>query len=616
MTFSPEKSYCPICRGGMIVQKTNLRFPKSIKYGSPVIRVVTTKCKAGCINSDGKLVTRKPYALHRLVDQGSNHAYDVEVFVGLQRYFHKKQRTEIKDKLMTEHRISISTGQISILAKRFVEHFEELHFSRSKKLKEAMDNDGGYPLHIDATGEAGSGTIFVAYSGWRQWVLGAWRLTTECADQIEPHLENVAKRFGAPCGIMRDLGRAMIPAVKRFVKNRSEKIAILSCHSHFLKDIGNDLLDPAYAGLRKRFRYHNIKGTLRGLVRQWGQRLGPKAKQERKNIEKWAKGADKRRISSGETGLATLRSYAQWILDYLDDSGNYQFPFELPYLDFYKRCKIARRALDAYLRNPPDDQYNLKCIKRLGNVIDPVISDSKFSEYAIILSRRSSLFDELRKTLRLQPGLNAPKVDMSRPVEERISELTDICNALKEFKRSLDKRRSKRGLSRDMGEAIDIVVVHLDRHGNTLWGHVIRLPQRAGGGIKIIDRTNNVLEFFFCILKREERKRSGRKLLTQDMANLPPAASLVQNLKHEDYVKILCGSIDELPEVFYNLDKRKRAEVRNRNSETKPAVKKHDKVETASLSKNDRKFIRNSFIARNLNFAASSRAPRVDLARV
>lgn len=597
----------------MGVQKTYLRFPESIKYGSPIIRVVTTKCKAGCIKEDGKLVTRKSDALSKFVARGSNYSYDIEVFVGLQRFFHKKQRTEIQDKLMLEHGIPISTGEISVLAKRFVKHFEALHFSRCKKLKEVMNNDGGYPLHIDATGEVGSGTVFVAYSGWRQWVLGAWRLTTECADQIKPCLEEVAKKFGMPCGIMRDLGRAMIPSVKNFVEKRSEKVIILSCHAHFLKDIGKDLLEPAYAKLRQGFRNYKIRGSLRELSRQWGQRLGSKAKQERKNIEKWAKGSDKRRISSGATGLATLRSYAQWIIDYPDDSGNQRFPFELPYLDFYKRCKITRRAIDAYLRNPPDDAYNLKSIKRLGKIIDPVISDSKFSECAKILTQRSSIFNELRKTLRLKPDPHTPEVDRSHSVEARISELQDICKSMEEFKQSLHNRRPKRGPGIDIRKAIDLVLDHLDRHGDTLWGHVITLPECAGGGIKIMDRTNNGLEFFFCILKRDERKRSGRKVLTQDMENLPPAAALVQNLKHEDYVEILCGSIEELPEAFHNLDAQKCTEEEKRSTETKPIGKKHDSVETASLSKNDIKFVRSDFIVESINFAATSRAPRVDL---
>jgi hypothetical protein len=40
-----------------------------------------------------------------------------------------------------------------------------------------MQRDGGWPMHIDATGENGRGTLLVAYAGWRGWVLGAWRIT-------------------------------------------------------------------------------------------------------------------------------------------------------------------------------------------------------------------------------------------------------------------------------------------------------------------------------------------------------------------------------------------------------------------------------------------------------
>src|SRR3989339_1126982 len=103
-------------------------------------------------------------------------------------------------------------------------------------------------------GEAGSGTLFVAYTSWRGWVLGSWRLTTECADQIKPCLHTVAERFGIPCAIMRDFGRAIIPAANNFVEDIKEDVEILGCHSHFLKDAGKDLLEPSYDDLRKLFR--------------------------------------------------------------------------------------------------------------------------------------------------------------------------------------------------------------------------------------------------------------------------------------------------------------------------------------------------------------------------
>ena len=110
------------------------------------------------------------------------------------------------------------------------------------------------------------------------------------------------------------------------------------------------------------------------------------------------------------------------------------------------------------------------------------------------------------------------------------------------------------GGGHDLRKAIDIILDHLERHGDSLWGHVVNLPIHAGGGIRVINRTNNCLEFKFSGIKRGERRRSGRKVLTQDMENLPPDAMLVSNLDHPDYVEIVCGSLDGLPEAFAELD--------------------------------------------------------------
>jgi len=169
VTLGPEESFCPKCLGDMKIQKTRARYIATIKYGCIDLRILTLVCKAGCINADGRFVTRHPEALYRLVPKGSNFSYDVEVFVGIERYLHHRQREEIQVKLKTEHNIAISTGEISNLAKRFLRHFESLHLSCSEDLKKAMAEEGGYPLNIDATGEAGSGTLFVAYTDWRGW---------------------------------------------------------------------------------------------------------------------------------------------------------------------------------------------------------------------------------------------------------------------------------------------------------------------------------------------------------------------------------------------------------------------------------------------------------------
>jgi len=134
----------------------------------------------------------------------------------------------------------------------------------------------------------------------------------------------------------------------------------------------------------------------------------------------------------------------------------------------------------------------------------------------------------------------------------------------------------------------------------------------AGGGIRVINRTNNGLEFKFSGTKRGERRRSGRKVLTQDMENLPPACMLVSNLNHPDYVEIVCGSLDGLPEAFAKLDMQESSKILEQKPTAVKIDKESERVETASLSNADRSFIRKTLIEENILAAASSRAPRVN----
>ena len=82
-----------------------------------------------------------------------------------------------------------------------------------------------------------------------------------------------------------------------------------------------------------------------------------------------------------------------------------------------------------------------------------------------------------------------------------------------------------------------------------------------------------------------ERRRSGRKKLTQDLENLPPGAPLAFNLRDPDYVDLLCGTLERLPAAFAALD----ADARTRELdglpiETIPALfDSPTAIETASL---------------------------------
>jgi hypothetical protein len=605
---------CPVCCGPTLVQKSEVRNVITLAHGRFVASETIRVCAAGCRHPSGALVTVRSESLARRVPPGSIFGYDVEVFVGLERFIHHRQREEIRAELAKKG-VTPSSGEISTLARRFLTHLAELHANRQSALREALQRDGGYPLHFDATGEDGRGTLLVAYAGWREWVLGAWKLPTERADQITPHILDVARRFGPPCAVMRDLGRAARTAAEDFVRKLQMKIPVLGCHLHFLSDIGKDLLKGAHDALRGLFRKDKLRPELRAFVRDLGRNLGSDLPAIRGDVLRWAADVTpEHTLPEGRAGIAALRAIAQWVLDSARDGKHLGFPFERPYLDLYERARKARRALDAFLRRLPDGKAVCRTLRRLARVLDPVVSADNACKISETISARAALFDELRAVLRLdRERLQDDRPNLS--TEETAVELRDIRQKLHAFKWSLRTRRPARGPAEDARHAIDVVLTHLKQHEHSLWGHVISLPKKLGGGIRIVARTNNLLESFFHRMKHGERRRSGRKVLTDDFEHLPADAALAHNLTKPDYVKILCGALDRLPDVFADLDIAKRAHMLGTPPSDRTTSEVDGHTDFASLPHADRSVVRAESLRLRIEAAARSRAPRRLVAR-
>lgn len=595
----------------MHVQKTVPHKGKTLSHGLFHARETVFVCAAGCRHPSGALVTQRAQPLLQLLLPNRSVGYDVLVRVGIERFLHHRQREEIRDTLLTEHGLTVSTGSISDLGRLFVEYLRALHEDRSHEFRAALESDGGYPMHIDATGENGRGTLLLVYAGWRHWVLGAWKIPTERSDAILPRLRETVSLFGPPCAIVRDLGRAMIPAATALVDELPQTIPILACHLHFLADVGEDLLEPSHAALRKLFRQHKVRADLRKLAREIGQKLGADIARVREAVQAWQLQEDgEHALPEGrQDGLGVVRALAQWVLDYPTASTGADFPFDRPYLDLHDRCIRVRRAADAYLRKRPADKAVRRALTRIARILAPVRDEKHFSVAANTLRRRAGLFDELRSALRLHQtkgGRREPEPETSA------QELRDIQAAVEELTTSLRARRPERGPAQNTREAIDLILAHLDRHGDTLWGHAITIPPNAGGGVRLVDRTNNSLEGSNRTLKQGERRRSGRKTLADDFEHLPAEAALVPNLLCPDYVEILCGSLDQLPQAFAELDASKRRRALAAKQQSSPASPLDTpEIASASLPKADRPLIRSKAMSGRILAAARSRAPRV-----
>lgn len=573
-----------------------------MSHGSFSIREAVRICAAEC-RREGSPVVRRPAALAALIPPGSVVGYDVMVHVGLERFVQHRQRDEIRASLEMEHGIILSTGEVSDLGRRFLVYLETLHRQKAPELRAVMKADGGWPLHVDATGEDGRGTLLVAFSGWRHWVLGAWKIPTERSDAILPRLDETAELFGSPCAVMRDLGRAVTEAAEQFVKKLASPIPVLACHQHFLRDVGTDLLREGHDKLRTLFRRIDIRKDIRAFVRKLGHCLGKRIHEARVDIQSWLdKPPEQLDLPEGTAGIAVVRALAQWILDFPADGNNEGFPFDLPYLDFYVRCLHAYWAVDGFLRKEPADPKAKKFLAHLQKMLARMDCDvPPFAQVAQDLDKRAKLFAELRTALRLQPKFKTGKDVASAPAAslKTANEFEDIRAAIGKLTVSLKERRPERGPAKDIRQAIDIMLTHLERHAPFLWGHVITVS-RESGGVRLVDRTNNILEGFFHGMKHGERRRSGRKILTQDFERLPPAAALALNLTCSDYVAIVCGTIENLPQAFSKLD----AGNQRRSLPARSEKESSAEAETASMTLADKRLIRSQQMEKRIVAAA------------
>ena len=172
-------------------------------------------------------------------------------------------------------------------------------------------------------------------------------------------------------------------------------------------------------------------------------------------------------------------------------------------------------------RNPPADKKVAKALQKLDHILRPINGDvSPLEQVAQAIRERAQIFTELRVALRFTEGkLKGPEANCAGQNQQQA--LSDIRQPVDNLADSLRQRRPGRGPAKDQRQAIDIVLTHLERHGKFLWGHAVPMPDQLGGGVRLVDRTNNILEGFFHTMKHGERRRSGRKNLAQDFERPP-----------------------------------------------------------------------------------------------
>lgn len=514
---APSARLCSDCGAALRCLKSSTRSLTTLATGTVRVRELRTHCP-DC--GSAPLASRQ---LASLAPPGQRFGYDLIVWVGLQRYLHLRQRCEMRADL-ARRGITLSAGSLSALADRFLHLLGQLHTQRAPALRAAMQH--GYPLHLDATSDKGKGGLFLCIDGWRGWVLHAVRIRSENEAELRPAIEITVALFGHPVAYMRDLGKAGANAVAACCQAPSVDLV---CQFHLLAAIGRKLLLGDHAALQRGLTRFKVRSSLR----EWLRPLRAQARLEQ--------------ASERDRQLPAL---LLWLLEG-DGRKRACFPFGLAHLDFHQRCCRFEQVASQRLPGPLSARER-GLLDRVRELLQP-LRERAFGLAALAerLKCSQAVFAELRQVLRLRhDALRGRKpAAISPPPGLKAARLDSIASSLQDYRAKL-RRRVAQTKAGSRPEAI--VLDYLDRYYEKLVGHP-RAYDGDGQIVAVVERTNNSAEHRFASAKRKLRRRVGRANLGRDMQDQPAEAALAANLHDEDYVRALCGNLDELPKAFANL---------------------------------------------------------------
>lgn len=531
VSFHPEIQKCPLCDSVLHVQKTDTKTVVTMDIGAFQAKQTVLHCP-----HDQKTFSSKQ--LQSLVPKGGTFGFDVIVEVGLALFVHCRNNQEVMTELAGKN-VFISEREISFLGRKFIIYLALAHRQSQSILREFLVGRGGYILHVDGTCEGDSPNLFCGLDGLSELVLDTVKIASEKQEQLIPFFRGIKKQYGEPRALVHDMGKGIVNAVAEVFPGVPDFI----CHFHFLRDIGKDLLLDDYAAFQKRLRRLNVRPKLRRQAKYLEQKINTGYHDVDGIIESLQSGSLQ---SNHVEHIPMILTYAliHWIFEYPKQSSGYGFPFDRPYLDFYRRLQHAHGLLGQIMDIKLSDSANdNKPFYQLYKILINVVEDKRLRDLAKDLEVKAEVFDKLRTAMRIalpegKNGINDEGESTNmKSIEEKVTA----------FRSWLIKNKHREKTYANM-------VSQIDKYWEKLFADPIPVVTQDGVLIVQPQRTNNILERFFRDEKRRGRKKTGmaslNKVLKAALADTP----LVRNLENDEYMKIILNGCSSLAERFSQID--------------------------------------------------------------
>ena len=479
-------------------------------------------------------------SLLRLVSSRCNVAYDVLVHVGKALFQRYRTTEEVRTELAVRN-VRLCASEIAYLGRKFVTYLAIGHRRATPRIREAMKLSGGYVLHLDATHDGDAPALMTGIDSLSSIVLANVKVPSEHAGHIVPFLRRLKTDYGTPCACVHDMGLGIISAVAEVFPGVRDFI----CHFHFLRDIGKDVLEPAYNELRKRLRSHSTSARLHALARETRQQHLDKSNGTAPTPLAKAILAGEPLEDSSLLPLASTYVLALWVLQGKHSGDGYGFPFDRPLLSFAQRLLDLDRRLPEFMDIlPSNSQHDHQTLCKLAREIRGAANDPELRHAVEQLHWRAQVFDSLRKAMRIAPPGGSNGLNDDGTTEA----ISSIRQGVEKFRRKLDEdgKLSSDLLFRKMANQID-------KYGDKLFADPIEMDTPNGTVTIYPQRTNNILEQFFRGLRREHRRKTGNNSMCRTLQTMLADTPLIKNLDNPDYMKILLDGKASLEELFAEL---------------------------------------------------------------
>ena len=526
----------------------------------------------------------KSTELPMIVPADSNFAYNVLVEVGKLRFNETRQVAEIQLILLEKHAIKISTSEVEVLINNFLFYLTSVHQQSSDLIKQYIEKQGGYILHLDATCEGDSPKLVSSIDPVSGFVLYSAKLKSENKDDLIGFLEEIKKRLGVPLAVVSD----MAEAIKSAVKSVFGDIAHYICHFHFLQAIGLTLFDNECSALRKALSKAGILGKLKTMRLKMGNKFADIAISE---IETFLEKPEQ----FGKTLIASELSVYYlivWILDYGSNADGYGFPFDHRHLNFYNRLKTAysliKKVIPFYSIKNKNHNILWKLYHEIKEIVESSALEKKIKQYEI----KHSVFSQLRDALGTVPrdvnnGLCQMKETGTR------TELRTIKRAVANFKTDL-REKIKTTDDKSLGNSFQKIINKLKQHRKRLFSDPLTVYVNGEKRVIFILRTNNILEQHFRRFNYWCRRIHGNHSVRRNLENIPEQFPMVENLKNSNYVQLIFGNENKIAEKFAKVDKNIISEMRN-NLKTKQKIYSSNKIKKTIRHPDFKKLLIGSF---------------------